>query len=465
MKLKKWILTLIVILPVVFFYGASVSLTQQDTGRGAKVLAIGPQSSIRYTAPWKTSAVRYSNAQELVITREVRTLAEGREQVVEYALARVLITTEPRSSPEDALMRLDDIATSRPESALFVEVGGWPAVKLEFVAPLPRRGQEGAQADSSDVRTQRAIVAIAADTNLVRFDISLGRNAPSNLLQEAIRIASSARFAKRGDPEMVRKELQRMREAKTKQKTMRAPSPGPAKDGLETRAAGRTPNLGVPVTVPNGSGELEVAASANANNVVIASNAGLSFSTNRGASFNPGVTGVFGPNDPSLARAASGNFYLGVIAFPIGTPAQLNGIGCANAVSRSTNNGANFGLQGYSALCPLFGFGMGVGIGMGVCFPDQEHIAADAINATAAGNDQLYSVWRNFTPDALFANCTGIGSGFVTASISCSQNNGTNWTAAAPIVGAGDFPRVAVGRDGNVYTVTSMSLASMIATM
>lgn len=194
-----------------------------------------------------------------------------------------------------------------------------------------------------------------------------------------------------------------------------------------------------------GVGELEIATSADAANVVIASNGGLSFSTNHGASFSAGTTGVFGLNDPSLARGASGNFYLDVIAFPTGTAAQLNVTGCTNAVSLSTNNGAGFGLQGYSANCPS--------TGAGVCFPDQEHIAGDAQNA-AAGGDQLYAVWRNFTPSGAVANCNGIGSGFVTPSITCSQNNGTTWTATAAIPGAGDFPRVAVGQDGAVYVVT-----------
>ena len=148
-------------------------------------------------------------------------------------------------------------------------------------------------------------------------------------------------------------------------------------------------------------------------------------------------------NDPSVARARSGNYYLAVIAFPTGAANQLSATGCTNAVSRSTDKGANFALQGYSAQCP--------NTGAGICFPDQEHIAADIMTA---GNDQIYSVWRNFTPSGTAATCRAIGSGFVTASISCSQDNGVNWTAPAAIPGAGDLPRVAVGRDGAIYIVS-----------
>jgi hypothetical protein len=114
-------------------------------------------------------------------------------------------------------------------------------------------------------------------------------------------------------------------------------------------------------------------------------------------------------------------------------------------VSRLTDNGAHFALRGCSAQYPQ--------TGAGLCFPDQEHIAADAVNQ-AAGNDQVYAVWRNFTPAGAAPTCRNIGSGNVTTSITCSQNGGTNWRARAAIPGAGDYPRVAVARDGNVYVTT-----------
>jgi hypothetical protein len=212
-------------------------------------------------------------------------------------------------------------------------------------------------------------------------------------------------------------------------------------EGIVTSA---TPGL---VSVQGGVGEIEIATTANAQSIVIGANGGVSFSNNRGTTFAASATGVFGPNDPSVARARSGAFYLATIAFPNGTPAHLNATGCTNAVSRSTDGGANFALQGYSGRCPQ--------TGAGLCFPDQEHIAADTVNgAGAANNDQAYAVWRNFTPSGTVATCRGIGSGFVTSSITCSQDNGSNWTATAAIAGAGDFPRVAVGRDGAVYVVT-----------
>ena len=210
----------------------------------------------------------------------------------------------------------------------------------------------------------------------------------------------------------------------------------------------RTEDRGGAASVEGGGrGELEVVASLHADDIVIASNKALAYSNNRGGVFHKGKTGVFGLNDPTLARGFSGDFYLGVIASPTGTSAQQNVSGCTNAVSRSTDKGANFALQGYSTTCPLTGNGM--------CFPDQPHIASDRFNA-ASGNDQVYAVWRNFTPlgtPAATATCKKF-SGSSTSSITCSTDNGAHWTSTAAIPGAGDAPRIAVGKDGNVYVVS-----------
>jgi hypothetical protein len=448
MNRTKWFLTAAVI-TLAIFCGVSGSLAQQN--QDMKVLSFAPQAEIRFAAPWTPSAMQYTNAQELVVMRpgEPVTDERGVTQSTEYPVARVLITTEPRRSHADALKRLEAIAASRKSPAEFIEVGGWPAVAVQFVELLPRRGakeEEETEASAPDVSVQRAITAIAAADKVVMFDISVLPDAPQGLMEGAKQMTRSARFAKQGKPNEVKKALEMLRATEKKRQSLlkqsQSVAPGTSVTGEAVAAMSQ---VGAPVVVQTGVGELEIAASANANNVVIASNGGLSFSTNRGASFMGGATGVFGLNDPSLARAASGNFYLAVIAFPTGTAAQLNVSGCTNAVSRSTNNGANFGLQGYSARCP--------NTGAGICFPDQEHIAGDVTNAATSG-DQLYAVWRNFAPSGTALNCRSIGSGFVTPSITCSQNNGAAWTATAAIPGGGDFPRVAVGRDGTVYVVT-----------
>ena len=421
---------------------SAVTAAQQPAPR---THSIGAKGEVKAAVRWEPSGVKYSNATELVVARKMTMRAAPDDKDVDAVVpeARILVTTEPRLNRADAVKRLRDIATSRDEAARFVTIAGWPAVEMSFVEEVPRRSKN----PGPPAFSQRGLTAIAVDDKIVRFEISLTPDADRGLLAEAQTVARSATFPSKGNEREVARTLQDL--DKTKRNSRAAPLPQskttPPQPLAEAGATAPAAATGTPVRVQGGLGELEVAASPNANNIVIASNASLSFSTNSGTNYAAGNAGVFGLNDPSMSRGQSGNFYLGVIAFPNGTAAQGNQTGCTNAVNRSTDNGANFVLQGFSALCPQNG--------AGVCFPDQEHIAADRINASA-NNDQLYAVWRNFTPAAAVASCRNITTGFPTSSITCSQDNGGNWTATAAMAGAGDFPRVAVGRDGSVYAVS-----------
>ncbi|MGA7614837.1 MAG: hypothetical protein WBX15_06620, partial [Thermoanaerobaculia bacterium] len=109
-------------------------------------------------------------------------------------------------------------------------------------------------------------------------------------------------------------------------------------------------------------------------------------------------------------------------------------------VSVSTNGGQLFTFTSHSVVCPNTG---------SICFPDQEHIAADRFNSVG-GNDQLYAAWRNFTPSGTATSCSSIASGFVTMRLTCSSDSAATWTTTVN-VGSGDFPRVTVGSDGFVY--------------
>jgi hypothetical protein len=186
---------------------------QPHTGQ-LRELTIAPETRVRVPERWKASGMTYANAQELIVPGKTTLPGEapGQSQVVEYPLARILITTENRTSHEDALKRLRDIAASRPAPARFVEIGGWPAIELDFTEPLPRRGQ--ATQGPAEV-VQRSIIAIASERTVLHFDISLTPDAPAALLAEAKQIARSSVFPRRGDPEEVRKSLQLLeREAK-----------------------------------------------------------------------------------------------------------------------------------------------------------------------------------------------------------------------------------------------------------
>jgi hypothetical protein len=191
---------------------ASPSPGEQSHATQLRELTIAPETKVRAPERWKASGVAYANAQELIVPGHATIPGEapGQSQVVEYPLARILITTEKRTSHEDALKRLQDIAASRTVPARFVEIGGWPAVELDFTEPLPRRGQ--ATQTPAEV-VARSIIAIASESTLTSFDISFAPDAPAALQAEAKQIARSSSFPKRGDPEAVRKSLQALERA------------------------------------------------------------------------------------------------------------------------------------------------------------------------------------------------------------------------------------------------------------
>jgi hypothetical protein len=90
-------------------------------------MSVGPRMTLRVPERWQSSGMKYANAQELILP--ARAAAPGgppaaQPPAADYPMARVLITTETRTSHEDALRRLQDLAASRPGSARFVEIGG-----------------------------------------------------------------------------------------------------------------------------------------------------------------------------------------------------------------------------------------------------------------------------------------------------------------------------------------------------
>jgi hypothetical protein len=143
----------------------------------------------------------------------------------------------------------------------------------------------------------------------------------------------------------------------------------------------------------------------------------------------PGPNATAGGSDPSLAIGASGNFYLSAIAAPPNV-AVLPVPACGNYLYTSTFD-ANNNISGFTFTS--------IANGTQNFFADQEHIAADPVNQNG-GQDIIYVVHRRFSP------CVNV-SGGVGPMITCSPDGGATW--ATPVaIGAGDFPRVSVARDG-----------------
>jgi hypothetical protein len=414
-------------------------------------LVIAPQVTVSYGAYWEPSAQKYAHGFELVRTDPEEALPGKPKPPYPSHLARVVITTEQRLSQADAQQRLRDVARAHPQATpTFRAIGGWPAVEVRFRERLPQpaiKDGEGPRAPTPLV--SRAVLAIAADTQVVDFDIWLAPDSKTELLTEAIAIAQSTTFPSTQE----RSQLDRVIAGLVqwaKSAGLGQPGGGGSGGGGNTGGGSGVQQLNVspnrPSLVQTGIGELEIEATPDASKIVIASNSGLTFSTDSGLTFSTGNPGTFGLKDPTLTRAVSGAFYLGGVAFPNNV---LGFTGCADAVNQSTDNGASFTLRGFSASCPATG---------SICLPDQPHIAADKGRAAPNTGDLIYAVWRNFTPTPCLScppTCQKLitSPAWQTSNIACSKDGGLTWTLPTPLPGGGDHPRVAVGADGKVYVV------------
>jgi len=261
--------------------------------------------------------------------------------------------------------------------------------------------------------------------------------ADPSVIDQAEQIASSVTFAAKEDPEIADQDLHLLRNGRflqrrpsTRSGSFSAPMPLRMQPGIS--------NPGPVIELDNMRGELEISASSDGQNVVIAVNSGRSFSHDFGAhfAFGGGVSGA--PpfrGDPSVAYGASGTFYFSVVDQP---PNDLDGIGIS--VSSPPSNGKEFVFLTNAFTCPA-------PAGGGTCV-DQPHIAADRTN-TATGGDQVYAVLRNLQ-------------NFAIPMIVCSQNGGAFWGAPV-VIGQGDLPRISVAPDGFVYVTFRQGANIMVS--
>jgi hypothetical protein len=393
---------------------------------------------------WSQSERKYRNATELVSPPVSQQQARGFQ-------ARTLISSEHRRSHEEALQRLSEIASEIKTEVQFIEISGWPALERSYMAPLERPGEKELEKPEMALRVT---TAIAVENLVIQFQTELTPGADGKLVEQARNFTRNASIEAKARPGQGNEELRRLRELWLKRRpetrvpppeagVLEKPSRAPETMGKRSKTA-PTVQTGFTRTLQTGVGELEVTASNDGQVLVVAANSGYANSIDGGQTFTPrgGLTvGFPRDDDPSLAFGVSGAFYQSFIGFPNGSAAALGVTGCSTGITRSTDNGVTFPFVNHAVVCPS--------TGAGICFPDQEHIAADSTNA-AVGGDQVYSVWRNFVPAGTATSCN-FGSGFVTAALVCSANNGTSWTAPTLMPGISDFPRVTVGPDGFVY--------------
>lgn len=268
-----------------------------------------------------------------------------------------------------------------------------------------------------------------------------------------------------------------------------------------TTSPAEAPSNSQPVLVQTGFGELQIAASTDGKNVLLATQNGNSVSSNGGVSYKPSAFPPFPfttRGDPSVGVGASGDFYLATLGLPLTdcqpyvdalntarqilravlnnpdhTPAEFKAaeqavtiaenilgfcranpsFGCSVPVARSTDNsGKTFTFTGTAKLCP---------IGANTCLPDQEQMAVDRTNSSSSG-DQLYVVWRNFPAPSGVTQCLNIFGGRPAPIISCSKDSGQTWGNQTPVGTAGDdIGRITVGPDGSAY-VTYVSGSNLM---
>jgi hypothetical protein len=401
---------------------------------------------LRYPSDWAPGPASFTNAKRLVARPAgYRAASPGPEP------AWMLITTETPKNHAEGLRRLADIASEVRGAATFLKIGGWPALQRRHLRPLEQPSEDGVD-DQPERMSLRITTAVAAGNLIVRLETWVVPP-DSGLAEKAEAIGRSLMFPAISPLSTdVDQEIRDLETGSGRNDDISAILP--LSSGLEPMSIAPSTvedSVGATLRVQGPAdgtdSEIEIAISPNGQNIVIGNNARDFATSNDGGKTFPATTtgtvpvpaGFFQANgDPSLAWGQSGTFYYAYIGFP-DTNASAARDECSTAFNVSTNNGGNFNtFRANAVYCNDAG---------PACFPDQEHIAADRVNA-APGGDQVYSVWRHFG-----GTCTAAAGS--TPSIVCSQDGGQNWTAVATIAGAagGDFPRVTVGQDGFVYAV------------
>jgi hypothetical protein len=376
--------------------------------------------------------------------------------------ARGTLSIESAIDEQDALERWMHIEAENPAGVRYENVGGYPGLVRRHVGALPT---VGTRANPDAHRAWYVTVAALAGNHLVRFEGISADMSSEAVVDELEQIGRSLTTSEAIPSWSRTAELLATFTARSAQRLSRQPAAVSPDDlisvGSQALSAASAP--GANLRVNNGAGvdaEIEIAVSNDGRRILLANNSvdfalsedyGVSFVQRTNFSAPGGNSG-----DPSLAVGATGTFYYAHINFPDPAPSR-----CATAITGSviTNVGGvetfNFQFQGLAAASPP--------TGMNVFFPDQEHIAADRTNLSATMQDQVYSVWRNFTPitPTPTTSCS-FGRGFVTANISCSTDSGQNFTAPVAVEAGGDFPRITVGQDGSVWVVYLLNNAVRI---
>ena|SRR5450631_3670611 len=396
------------------------------------VKMVNDQVALKTPKGWSQYAWRGSTAVEL--TRSHKT-AKGT-----VGDAHIVVFTERRRDHDEAVARLGEIAAESKVPSTFLLIDGWPALQRSQTVTMPRPGGVDGHAAEPERKVVKVTTAIAANDIVVRSEGSVPVDVKGSIVTEVQKMGRDFKFAARPNVPKSKDHVRRLRSIAGRPPVVTAQPVLPMRIKPD-----RTHTLpGAPSPVGGASnGEIEVAASNDGLHVVVAAQGTRTlFSDDGGLTFGTSTVSVplmIGKilGDPSIARGASGAFYVSFLSEPGGACA-------ASIMSSAPNNGATFTFEANAILCPATGDPR--------CFPDQEHIAADPVRSSSR-NDQIYLVYRHFTPRvATGGNCQVWDSYPPYPNITCSADNGKTWMSSTPIAD-GDDAHVTVGGDEFVWVV------------
>jgi hypothetical protein len=408
---------------VVLLVGASHGVAQ-DRGK-LRTLGIAGVS-LRYPAAW--SHQRHLGFDRILSVTPAKFLKMS--PAARGGTVQVSVYTERRADHAEAVRRLREIELEQQAPATYLAIGGWPALERRAVQPRPQPGEAETEDRNPDVGGEVLVMttAVAVDALLVRIESWLPPQAGPTLIAQVQAVGRSVAGRQQDDPLQLEQELQELRKGVVPGRPVSVLAPRPPSSPTPREGTSSTPSeqlsdaAGQTVAVTSGGGrdsEIEVAVSGSGLDLVIGTNSVYSFSNDGGV--NWAASSIAVSNDPSVAWGRSGGVN--------GTFYAANINGNSTDIRISTNRGASFAFQANAYTCPQAG-----DPACGASFPDQEHIAVDRVNVTGTG-DQVYSAWRHLDGNW---------------GIVCSVDSGATWSTNGFFTG-GDFPRVTVGQDGNVY--------------
>jgi len=121
----------------------------------------------------------------------------------------VQIYVEPRLDRKDGLKQIREAtAFVSGQAKVVTEIGGWPAIQIQYKEVLPQPSQGS---PSSDPEVLRISTYIAVDATLYVVTATLPVDADAALRQTVVGITSSLNFSSTSDAEQLQQDLQFLR--------------------------------------------------------------------------------------------------------------------------------------------------------------------------------------------------------------------------------------------------------------